>query len=724
LVAFAAPEGSAAELTPARIHQGDAMTALGVTALWASFGAALVSIGALLFGHARGVKTGRTPTSIGYLATFAAAGLLTFSVLVMVVAFFREDFTLLYVAENHSTDVSGLAWLYKLSGVWAGREGSFLFWAWLISLYASFVAWRRKDVADALSNMGLMVTNVVLALFSAAMLFSDANAPFKATPNWLIDPATHKLTGDAALWGMGPLLQHWAMTIHPPMLFIGYAGLTIPFAFSVAALIVDDGSSAWVAIVDRITIFAWLFLGAGIGLGSVWAYVVLGWGGYWGWDPVENASLLPWLTGVAMMHTFTVAKRRGAFKRWAIVLAGSTFALVILGTFITRSGIVASVHRFAPDPVSLWLFGGMIVTAVSLPLALLAWRWKTLAGGGEFDSLASKEAAYYFNNVIMLVAGWLVAYLTVTSVLPKWLPLGGMAVPPSTYDAVARPVGIGYLAILAFCPLLAWHKTDWLTMWGRLRTPLVAAGLVFALLVAEWASVLWPIYRLMVAQASKPGQVFSAAGPSWYYNGLALAGFLVAAVLIANTLWLFVGGVRRRAEASGENVGAALWSIVTKARGQSGGYIAHIGMGVIMIGLIGSAMFVQDQTFTVKDQPGSAFAIGSVTFTYQGYVEKTLANGDKITRMNLAASRGGRQVAHVAPGLTEFVNRSEDQRVRSDATVLSEPLRDTFVVFKGASDGGLVFDVKINPLIWFTWAGFALLLLGTGLAAWPESRRL
>ena len=208
--------------------------------------------------------------------------------------------------------------------------------------------------------MGLMVTNIVLSLFTAAMLFSESNAPFKLMPAGSVDPATHKLVGEAAGWGMKPLLQHWAMIIHPPMLFIGYAGMTIPFAFALAALIVNDGSTRmgrsgpWHRQSSRGC------SSDGIGLGSVWAYVVLGWGGYWGWDPVENASLLPWLTGVALLHSFTVYKQRDGFKRWAISLSGSTFALVILGTFITRSGIVQSVHAFAPDPVSYQIFLWMI----------------------------------------------------------------------------------------------------------------------------------------------------------------------------------------------------------------------------------------------------------------------------------------------------------------------------------------------------------------------------
>jgi cytochrome c-type biogenesis protein CcmF len=696
------------------------MIKLGQATLWLALLTTFVSIVTLLISQLMGKKQGTGIAKVGYLSMFVTAGILTTSISIMVVAFFQKDFTFLYVAENHTNDVSSFSWLYQLSGLWSGREGSFLFWTWLIALFAAFVAWKRVEIADALSNMGLMVTGIVLALFTAGMLFSESNAPFKTIPGGYLDPTTHELVGEAAQWGMNPLLQHWAMIIHPPMLFIGYAGMTIPFAFAIAALITRDGSRAWVDIVDGITVFAWLFLGAGIGLGSVWAYVVLGWGGYWGWDPVENASLLPWLTGVALIHSFTVFKRRDAFKRWAISLAGISFSLVILGTFITRSGVVQSVHGFGSDPLSLGLFLTMILVSGLLPLIWLPFTGKTFAGNDELEALTSKEGAYFFNNVIMVVAGLLVAYLTVTSGLPKWMPLGGTSIPGTTYDAVARPVGIFYLAILAFCPLLAWRKTDWSQLWKRATVSLAGAAVIFMLLVMEWVTTLKPIYDRMSILTTESGKKFVQAGPAWYYHGLALLGFLVASVLIANTLWLFVDGARKRAEARGEGFGPALWGILTKARSQSGGYLAHIGMGIILIGLIGSAMYVQDETFMLKDQPGTTFKMADYTFKYEGFTNTTLSNGNKITTMNITATSGARQLGTISPGLTEFPNRSENSSSRLDASVMSEPLRDIFVVFQGGQGESLVFNVKINPLIWFTWGGFILLLFGTTLAVWPK----
>ncbi|TLM97801.1 MAG: cytochrome C assembly protein, partial [Actinobacteria bacterium] len=513
-----------------------------------------------------------------------------------------------------------------LSGLWAGREGSLLFWSWLLSLFIAWVAYKRMSETDDLSNMGIMVSNVILALFCVAMLFSEPNNPFKVTPAEAF--LNGQLVGAAAQWGMNPLLQHWAMILHPPTLFIGYAGLTIPFAFAMAAIIVNDGSKRWVELVDRITVFSWLFLGAGIGLGSVWAYVVLGWGGYWAWDPVENASLLPWLTAVGLVHSFTMYRRRDGFKRWAIMMSAVTFALVILGTFITRSGIVQSVHAFAPDNLSLWLFLFMIVGSVTAAGVGIYLRWDTFAGNDEFESLTSKEAAYYFNNVIMLVAGVLVAYMTVTSALPTWLPFGKQSIAATSYDLLARPIGVAYAFILAVCPILVWRKTDGATFWSRIKWPGIGALVLFGLLVAEWWVNLRPIYRDMVALGGETARKFTAFGPEIVYDIISVLGLLASSLIIATAVSLFIEGARKRSAARSENFFASLGNIIFKARTQSGGYIAHIGIGLILIGLIGSAMYVRDVRLNVPDKAGATFDVSNYKFTYVNTTDKQLPNGD------------------------------------------------------------------------------------------------
>jgi len=691
------------------------MVVLGQLFLGLAFLASLIAIGALLWGRSLGEKQGEQITNAGYLATFAAMGSYTVSVTILTAAFFQKNFQFQYVAENHSTDVSSLAWLYSLSGLWAGREGSLLFWAWLLALFAAWIAYRRMEITDDLSNMGLMVTNVILALFGAAMLFSEPNNPFKTSPAEWLGPNGELLTQSA----MNPLLQHWAMILHPPTLFIGYAGLTIPFAFAIAALITGDFSKKWVEIVDRITVFSWLFLGAGIGLGSVWAYVVLGWGGYWAWDPVENASLLPWLTGVGLIHSFTIYRRRNGFKRWAISMSAFTFALVILGTFITRSGIVQSVHAFQKDPVSLVLFLSMILGSLIAAGIGIYLRWDKLEGNDEFESLTAKEAAYYFNNVIMLVAALLVAYMTVSSALPTWLPYGGQSISAVSYDLLGRPVGVLYLLILAVCPILAWGKTDAATFWRRVKWPLVGAAGIFALLVAEFVLSLRPIYDFMIKQGGEGDDKFLAFGPAFVYDTIAILGFIAASLVIATTFYLFIDGARKRAAAKGEGFGSSLWWIITKARTQSGGYLAHIGMGIIMIGLVGSAMYVQDVRVNVPEKPGSSFQVSDYTFTYQGTNQRELPNGDVEMAATFAVKRGNTELGTVSPGRTAFARQGQ---TRLNASVQFEPLRDIFVVWEGTEEGVLQMNVKVNPLIWFAWGGFIILMIGTTLAAWPKQQ--
>ena len=691
------------------------MLMLGTLFLGLGLLLAVASAVMLAWGHQLGADGGRAITDKGYLTTFAAAGSLTMSVLVMILAFFNEDFSLMYVVENHPTDVSNLAWLYKLSGIWAGREGSLLFWAWLVSLFGAWIAYKRMGKLDAVSNIGLAVTNVVLALFGAAMMFSEPNNPYKATPAEWLGP-NGELLVDAA---MNPLLQHWAMILHPPTLFIGYAGLTIPFAFAIAALIVNDPSKRWVEIVDRITVFSWIFLGAGIGLGSVWAYVVLGWGGYWAWDPVENASFLPWLTTVGLVHTFTVYRRRGSFKRWAIIMAAVSFSFVILGTFITRSGIVQSVHAFERDPVSLYLFGFMIVAPVAAAAIGLRFRWKDFAGDDEFQSLTSKEAAYYFNNVIMLIAAILVAYMTVSSALPLWLPMGGRSFGVVAFDLVGRPLGIVYAFLIAVCPMLSWRLTDKSTFVQRVKWPLAGTGILVGLLVLEWLTTLRPIYDATIAAGDKAAADLAAWGPSMVYHGIALLGFIAGALLISTNTWLFFKGITGRAAARSVSLVVATGEILTKTRRQAGGYLAHIGMGLIIIGLVGSSMFVLDTTQLVNDEPGSAFTVSDYEFIYEGTEDSQLANGDVVSAATFRVVRNGADAGTVAPGIRQFALQGQTNR---DAAVLSEPLRDIFVVWEGSQSGQLSMNVKVNPLIGFAWGGFALLLVGTTLAAWPSAR--
>lgn len=676
------------------------MTTFGNLLLAVAWLGAFASIATLIMGDRMGAKDGEPLTNIGYISTFVIAAAVTVAVGVLLAGFFTSNFTMRYVAENHSTNVSSLAWLYKISGVWAGREGSLMFWAWLLSLFAGFVAWKRLSITDRLSSVALAITNFV-QLFFLTSLFIPKNNPFQVTPaEWL---SNGRLVVAAA---MNPLLEHWAMILHPPTLFIGYAGLAIPFAYAIAAIIIDDSSKEWVKLSDRITVFSWLFLGIGIGLGAIWAYVVLGWGGYWAWDPVENASLLPWLTGIGLIHSMTVYKRRDGFKKWAVIMAAVTFTLVLLGTFITRSGVIQSVHAFEKDNLSLILFLSMMVLVLGAGIVGVLWRSKSFAARDEFESLTSKDASYYFNNVLMLVSAIVVAGLTLSPAF------GGPTFGAAAYNLLAQPVGIIYVLLMAVCPVLTWKVTEGRAFWNRVKFPLVGAVVLFSGFIAIYVTVIFPNY-----QFDKVGQSAIFATNPAIYHVMAVIGLAVASWAIALPIWLFIDGARKRASAKGEGYGSALVAIFSHARTQSGGYFTHLGVGVVLIGLIGSAMYVRTDNFQLENKAGAKHAIGGYEYVLRSVRDETLPNGDTQAVATMDVVRGGKLVGTATPSQLSF---KVQQQTRLNADVIREPLRDVFLVYNGDSNGKLTFTAKINPMISWAWAGFLLMILGTALACWPK----
>ncbi|MCI2241553.1 heme lyase CcmF/NrfE family subunit [Adlercreutzia faecimuris] len=687
---------------------------MGLLGLLIAFASCLLSLGCLGAGRLLGRRSperGETLAWGGRVAVVVGAIGLTFCCAILVWCFFAGDVSIEYVVRNRSDATGELGWLFHLAGLWAGRQGSLLFWAWLIAVFNLVVVLRTRRDARPLDDVALLVAQVVLTAFVGVLLFSEGNMPFTA-----LDPryvgADGQLTGAAALWGMNALLEHWAMAIHPPTLFVGYAGLTVPFAYAIAALVVNDDSPRWVVRCTPYAVFSWLLLGIGIGLGAVWAYVVLGWGGYWGWDPVENASLLPWLVGVALIHSFTVYRQRGAFKRWSVMCACLTFAFVILGTFITRSGLVQSVHAFEGDPVSLVLFLALIVASLLAgAVGLIARRGSfgaAVAGGDDIESMASKEAAYYVNNLVMVVFAVLLAYLTVSSALPAFLPFGGQAISAGTYNAVARPLGIAYCALIAVCPLLGWHRTDRAAFWRRARVPGICAIVLFAVLMAYFATYLLPSYDAIVAAGGSGAEGLLEQGPGWYYNGLAVVGFAVASLLLFNAGFMAVKVIARAKGA---------WRTRFPALG---GAVCHLGMAVVLVGLIGSSMYVTEKvTYLPLDaDTGTAaepLVIQDFELVYVGGSLEELENGsDILNEATFDVYRDGAYVGSVSPAVQMVKATMQTKQI---ASVISFPLEDLFVVYRGASsDGALSMDVRVNPLISLVWVGFGLIVAG-GLVA-------
>lgn len=702
------------------------MSTYGLIGLLVAFAGIAVSIVCFLVGQIVSKKKeslAETLSWSGHIAVFLSALALTFCCGLLVFCFMTGDTSIQYVVQYQSDSSSDIAWLYKLAGLWGGREGSLLFWAWLIAIFNSFVAIRNIRKLEKLDNMALFVSQLVLAAFVGVLLFSEDNMPFTVLASYYFDEAGH-LTGAAAMWGMNALLEHWAMAIHPPTLFVGYAGMTIPFAYAIAALIVNDSSKAWVEKCSRITIFSWLFLGLGIGLGAVWAYVVLGWGGYWGWDPVENASLLPWLVGVALIHSFTVYRQRGAFKRWSIMCACIAFAFVILGTFITRSGLVESVHAFEGDPISLVLFLTLIIVSVLMGIIGLVIRWKSFASdsenGDDFESMMSKDAAYYINNLIMIVSAVLLAYLTVASALPTWLPLGGQVLSAGMYNTIARPLGILYLLILAVCPLLAWGKTQGKQFWKRARIPGICALVLFAVLMVYFFTYLLPSYHAVIAAGGSSAEGLLEQGPGWYYNGLTVVGFLVASLLFFNSLFMLGRGISRYAKAHNTNVFAGAFGALKNHAATYGGFISHLAMAIILVGLIGSSMYVTEEVDYVgynaeTDTATNDFAIKEYVLKYTGNEIVADDNGtDIFYTVFFDVYKNDEFIASVNPTVQVVATT---QQTQLHASVISFPLEDLFVVYRGVdAEGAFALDVRVNPLISLVWVGFGLLMAGVIIA--------
>ncbi len=666
----------------------------------------------------------------GYLLVFANLVALTAAVAIILACFVTENMSLLYVVSNHPQDTSSLRLLYQVAGVWAGRQGSLLFWTWLIALFTGATAWRRLSRTDDLTTAALGVAEIVVALFVATLVFSESNNPFVPTP-------AEYLNADGALaqqvGGMNPLLLHWAMVLHPPATFIGYAGVTIPFAYALAALITGDTSARWVELADRTAVFSFIFLTIGMALGAVWAYVVLGWGGFWAWDAVENASLMSWLTAIAMIHSFTMYRKRGCFKRWSMAAATVTFIFVVLGTFITRSGLVQSVHAFAEDPVSTYFFLGIMVAAGLSFVLLLAWRARQIGDADETESLASKAGTYYLTNLVCVVGAVLVAYLTVSSALPAILPLGGQVVSAGVYNAVARPATALFALMMAVCPLLGWRKTDGAAFGRAFRVPAVIGAALFCVLTFHFATELVPAYDADIAAGGDVAAALTEQGPRLYYLALAELSFLAASLLLATSLYLLARGVRGRMN-KGDNALVAIFNLFRRSPAQAGGYLCHLGCAVALIGLVGSGMFVTERTVALEPEVGSTAQVGDYSITFAESTDTFDEQDNRVMTVALQIARTGTGPAEgydgvVIPEGDEWLGTlapsvevaASTQQQTLHASVKSFASEDLFVAFQGLNaDGSLSISVKVNPLISVLWAGGVICVAGIVLAFAPR----
>jgi len=594
------------------------------------------------------------------------------------------DFRVQYVYEHVS---SHLAPVYRLSAFWAGQEGSFLLWLWFLAIIAALVTLQRKAWDGRLHSHAVAILAFSEAFF-AWVLITVSN-PFATLPMKPVEGA-----------GLLPLLENPGMIFHPPTLFLGYAGYTVPFAFAMAALLTGQLDDGWLRGIRRWSLFAWLTLGIGILLGAWWAYVELGWGGYWAWDPVENASLIPWLVGTAFLHSAVMQERRRMFKAWNMVLAILVFWLCIFATFVTRGGVILSdLHGYASSalPITYYLLIFMAVTLFG-PLALLYSRRQQLAGDNEVEALLSRESGFLFSNLLFCGMAMAVFLGTVFPTLTVIARGERIALDTSFYNRTSGPLAMTLVLLIGICPILTWRRA---TTDKLLRG--LAYQAVFALVVAVILFA-WGIRELY-----------------------ALLSFAVCAFVIATIASEFYRGLMARRRTRGEGYLVALGRLVAKGRRRYGGYIIHLAIVLIAIGVTGSSFYKNE--WLVSLTPGEETIIGDYILKYEDYVIEVL-NAEPETyqsKMRFAAILGVHKAGRKVANLVAEKNNHWllDSPWVTEVAIRSSLKEDLYVILGGLEQDGLAsFQLVVNPLVNWLWIGGGLLFVGAVVAMWPSGREV
>lgn len=641
--------------------------ALGVLALSLGAAAAVLGIATLAAGLRRGdgrlLRIGRRYVFAVFAASLLAVGAMEWALL-------SHDFSLAYVARNHGR---ATPLLFTVTGLWAALEGSILLWAAVLGGYLTVTVIRFRRRADDPLVAWATLVGLAVALFFFALMLGPAN-PFKLVEG-TIPP-------DGA--GPNPLLQnHPLMAFHPPMLYLGYVGFTIPFSFAVAALVTGRFGEGWLADTRRTTLVAWGFLTAGIVFGAWWSYEVLGWGGYWAWDPVENASLLPWLTGTAFLHSVMVQERRGMLRVWNLSLVIATFCLTIFGTFLTRSGIVNSVHAFTQSSIGPWLLTFLgLVAAVGI--GLIAWRGDALRAPGRIDSAVSREAAFLGNNLLFGGLAFVVLLGTVFPLVVEAVRGEQMSVGAPYFDRMAVPLGLALLFLMAVAPALPWRAASGAVLRDRLAGP-------------AWTGALAVLVAVVLGARSLAAVL-----------AVGLAAFALAAIVHK------VGvGIRSRRRARQEAYPRAAWRMLRGNPRHYGGLVVHAGVVMVAVAIAMSQSYSTKETVRLAEGQSAEVAGYRVTFLDRS-TRRTEQKTSFVARMRI--ERGGRDLGVYAPAISSYPRMAV-----GTPSVRTGLLRDVYLTVASAPTerGPVTFGVAVNPMVLWLWLGGAVMAVGTGLALVP-----
>ncbi len=621
----------------------------------------------------RMAETARRAGIGSFVATTAAA-------FALVWAAFNNDFSVAYILHHSNRALPGP---YKFAALWSGQEGSLLLWAWLLSAYGFVLRLRHK--------VDVKLTAYASTILAGIQVFFLLLLNFAAMPFSLVG-GTVPQDG----FGLNPLLQYPEMVIHPPMLYLGYVGFAVPFAFALGALMMRYPGEKWIHITRRWTMVTWLFLTCGIFLGAHWAYSVLGWGGYWGWDPVENASLMPWLTGTAFLHSVMMQEKRGMMKTWNVWLIFSTFMLAIFGTLLTRSGLVSSVHAFAQSSIGSW-FWAFLIVVLSVCLFTFILQRDHLKTENKLESLVSRESSFLFNNLVLLAACFTVLWGTLFPVLSEYVQGNRVTVGAPFYNRVAVPIGLFLLFLTGIGPLLAWRSSSFKSIRKNFVLPTIAA-LVTAVVV--------------IVCGVHPWEIFTTNDQGSFY---AFFAFTLGAMVVTAISAEFLRGAGVISRHTGQGLFTSMLQLTRRNTRRYGGYLVHFGVVVIFIGIAGSAFNQsKEQELGFKD----SLNIGPYRIECQSYSQDSNANYDTEFAL-LDVYRGGKKITQLAPEKRFYIASQQPSTMVANHSTLAW---DLYVIYAGKNPdtGQPIIKVFLNPLVAWIWIGVVIIIMGTGVALVPN----
>ena len=645
------------------------LSEIGSTALRLALLVATVGIAAGVIGgwrqQPRWSEVARRAVLLQFLLATVAIGALFH-------AFATLDFRLSYVAGHAARS---MALPYRMAALWGGQEGSLLLWLWMVSAYGAAAVWVQRRSASLLPFVSaVLLANAAFFL----VLLNFVSSPFELLP------ADHVLSDGA---GLNPLLQHPIMMIHPLMLYTGLTGFVVPYSFALAAMARGELGTAWLRATRRWTLFAWFFLSIGILLGGRWAYEVLGWGGYWAWDPVENASFMPWLAGTAYLHSVMVQEKRDMLKVWNLVLIGLTYSLCLFGTMLTRSGLVRSVHAFAQTEIFGILFLGYVALTVVVFFGILAWRRPLLRSSNRLESVLSREAGFVVNNWLFMALLGVVFWGTLFPKVSEALAGKEILIGPTWFNALAAVVALPLLLLTGVGPLIAWRRASPANLRRQLRTP-VAVGLLTTVAVA----------------LALRGRIGFFPLTTW-----GLAAFVGTAILQE-----YARALRARTRSGREGMLRALWRLLQKNPRRYGGYVVHLGVVFIFVGIAGAA-FNEERLQNLS--PGDSFHVDGYRLEYLTARPLPAGHyGGAVAR--IALFDGDRPLGTMTPEKRMYWLEDQPSSIPAVWSTLGE---DLYVILTAVeSDGSATLKVYRNPLVNWIWIGGLTFVLGTLLILWPH----